>query len=83
MKSIYELRYNDEIVGTFPTEDKAIKAMMVYIDYLKINNGIEVENMSAEIGKYTMLVMSNGLRLFLLERELFPTIKDFKRYLGL
>lgn len=83
MKQVYELRFGSEIQGIFPTESKAIKAMVVYIEYLKENNGILVVERPMKLDKYSMIEMSDGKRLYILERDLFPSIKDFRRYLGI
>ena len=83
MKQVYELKFGSEIIGIFPTESKAIKAMVVYIEYLKENNGILVVERPMKLDKYNMIEMSDGKRLYILERDLFPSIKDFRRYLGI
>ena len=83
MKQVYELRYNSEIVGVFPTENKAIRGMVVYTEYLKENNGILVTERPLKLDKYSMIKMSDGNRIYILERDLFPSIVDFKRYLGI
>lgn len=83
MKTIYELRCATDIVGVFPTETKAAKAMLVYIKYLEINNGLSVADIPPRIDKYSMVRMSNDWRLFIIERNLFPTVEKFSKYLGL
>lgn len=83
MKTIYELRCSNEIVGVFPTEKKAAKAMLVYIKYLEVNNGLSVDNIPPRIDKYSMVRMSNDWRLFIIERDLFTTVKKFSKYIGL
>lgn len=83
MKQVYELRYNSEIIGVFPTESKAIKAIEVYIEYLKLNNGIFVMEYPPKLDKYSMIMMSDNKRLYMLERDLFPSIKEFRIYLGI
>lgn len=83
MKQVYELRHGSEIIGVFPTDSKAIKAIETYIEYLKINNGISVIELPSKLDKYSMINMSDGKRLYVIERDLFPSIKEFKRYLGI
>lgn len=83
MKQVYELRHEFESVGIFPSADKAVKAMKVYIEYLEVNNGITVTDSPSNINVFSSVVMSNNSRLYILERDLFGTITELRKYLGL